>query len=227
MIKRFLILFGFAFFNMQAQNFNYQYSTSSNTYTELSNPVYIAANGNWINSYAQVPIDFSFNYLGNTFDSVKVFANGYLVFDNNFNYGFAVFGHNISNQQDSVGNNLSSVSYSISGTTGSRILKIQFKNCAIANENGGMVNYQVWLQEGSNSISVSIGSNTYDISAIANYPRTIGLVDMNLLEDKQKGLLLTGSSASPITSVINYNGKYPRVSEFPQSNTIYSFTPNF
>jgi hypothetical protein len=211
----------------QSQNFDYSFSASTTGYADLDSPTYLAQDGVWNNSYYKIPIGFSFNYLGQTFDSVSIFNNGYLVFDNNFNYGFAAFTLNLADQKDSLDNSLSSISYNLDGSPGSRILKIQFGNCGISGEAAGYLNFQVWLSEGDKKISVLAGGNTFDPDVFLNYSKIVGLVNMNKLENGQAALLLSGDASSPSTTVINLQDSRVNITGFPLGNTLYTFTPNF
>lgn len=211
----------------RAQNFDYQFSTTSSNYAELSGATTVASSANWINSFIKVPIGFTFSYLGNGFDSVAIYNNGYLVFDRNSNYGFAAFGFNLAIQNDSSGNSVSSISYKMEGNTGSRIFKIQFKNCGVNAMRGGTVSYQIWLAESNLSCTLISGGTSYSGEDIASAAKIVGLINMNSLHDGQAALLLNGAASSPAASVVNSAEARKKIIGFPETNTVYTFTPNF
>lgn len=77
------------------------------------------------------------------------------------------------------------VSYELSGTTGSRIFKVQYKNMGLANGTNGTdtLNYQIWLYEADNAIEYRAG--------YSNVPDTMFAQSvMDLLLDKE--MLMVG-----------------------------------
>jgi len=212
---------------IKAQNFNYQFSSSTSSYADISSPTYLAQSTTWNPSY-KIPLGFSFKHMGQNFDSVQIFTNGYLVFDNNFNYAFAAFTFNVGNHTGGTGTNPSSISYQLSGGTGSHVLKIQFKNCGVVQQDSGVVNYQVWLYEGSNQIDVAIGNNTYSSTALSNNRKMFGPINMNPLKPGQTGYIIHGSPTSPsvgTASSVNTTCTNSSLTGFPSANTVYTFLP--
>ena len=212
---------------IKAQNFNYVFSSSTNSYADISSPTYLAQSATW-NPLYKIPLGFSFKHMGQNFDSVQVFTNGYLVFDNNFNYAFAAFTFNVCKHISNSTSNASSISYNLSGGTGSHILKIQFKNCGVVQQDSGVINYQVWLYEGSNKIDVVIGSNTYSSTALSANRKMFGPVNMNPLKTGQTGFIIYGNPTSPTTgtpSSLNISYGNSSLTGLPPANTVYTFIP--
>jgi hypothetical protein len=211
---------------MNAQNFNYQFSVGNSNYVEINNPTYIATNASWLTTSVKIPIGFNLDFMGKTFDSVSVYNNGYLVFDKNFNYGIAAFTFNMGANLDSLGQSSSSISYNISGSAENRILKIQFKDCSVS-ENSGGVNYQVWLFENQRAFAISVGQTTCTNETLSSCSKMVGLIDLNDLENGQMALLLNGDPSLPTPKAINNGEKKGRLDRFPSANTLYTFVPNF
>lgn len=219
-MKRFFFLAVCTFFLLKAgaQNFNYTDSVYNSTYSEINDPVILAEGDTWLTSDAEISVGFSFNYAGTAYQSLVVTDDGYIAFGQNKDYRFICFGLGLSNQKDSIGINLSSVSYLVKGDEGSRVLKIQFKNCKILNDSAGYVNFQVQFYEGSNNIGLIIGDTRFEGNALANAAKKIGLIR----NSTQAGHMLTGDVSNPSSSSASAT-----VSGYPATNTFYLFKPNF
>jgi hypothetical protein len=142
---------------LSSQDFNYTVATDSVTWNELSSQVILNTNNSaWEFAY-RIPIGFTFHFAGRNCDSLTIETNGFLLFDEDRYYAFTMF-HDfedrISGGQHSV------LGYEISGTPGSRILKIQYKNTGRSGYSGSHT-FQVWLKEDGNQIEVRVGPTTY------------------------------------------------------------------
>jgi hypothetical protein len=110
--------------------------------------------------------------------------------------------------------------YTVSGTPGNRILKIQFKSIRFGHDytSQDSMNYQVWMFESGNIIEIHFGPNSvlcpqsYYITGVGT--RNGAAIGLN-------GLWLTGNPSSPTTATSagsTLNGT-------PASGTVYRFTP--
>lgn len=142
--------------SVRSQDFNYSFAKDSVAWQELNTQTILnGGNSAWNFSY-KIPIGFPFNYLGRNFDSLKIETNGYLVFDDNRNYALTAFS-GFGDCIDDFGNH-SVLGYELSGTSGNRILKIQFKNAGSSSQTNKHFTYQIWLRE-NNALEVHIGQN--------------------------------------------------------------------
>ncbi len=177
MTRQLLLVTATIFFftgSLSAQTSNhYLLKTGMGTYTELTNDTvitgaYVNATGTWIFEL----VGESFNLFDKAYkiDNVKT----YIEFSNN---GFMRVQDDTSlivvdamfTQVDSI-DNTTALSYVVEGTSGNKILKVQWKNLALTNgQPGNYVNYQIWLHQatgifeifyGPSSASNSSGFNT-------------------------------------------------------------------
>jgi hypothetical protein len=153
----------------KSQDFNYSFAKDSVAWQELNSQTILNAdNSAWEFCY-KIPIGFSFNYLGRSFDSLRIETNGYLVFDEDRNYALTAFlGFGDCVDAD---NNHAVLGYAVSGTNGNRVLKIQFKNTSTALTSPKHFTYQVWLKENS-AVEIHIGPNDFQPSMIISSDST-------------------------------------------------------
>jgi hypothetical protein len=243
-----LILFciGLMFFgNIDAQNFDYSVSSDSVAWDELSSQTILnTSNSAWNISY-RIPIGFSFNYLGRSFDSLTIETNGYFVFDANRNYSFISFA-GFGDRVDSLGDH-AVLGYELTGGSGNHILKIQFKNCGQSISALNSLSYQVWFHEANNKIETRVGPNSYrcmveeqalsadsigrvqftTITVSDTVQSMIGLINMNM-NSQVRAYLLTGSFLDPSGQQVDENNtELAHMVEIPRSGYRYTFTPSF
>lgn len=204
-----------------AQQFNYTLSTDNSvSYAALNSQTILnSGNQSWAARY-KIPIGFTFNYLGQNFDSLTIETNGYLCFDHDRHYTFTAL-NNFGDRVDSTGTH-AVLGYASSGTSGNRILKIQYYNVGQAGSDAAF-NYQVWLKE-NGQLQLVIGSHTYDTGDTTQNVR-IGLLNANM-DTPVRGLLLTGNTQSPTGQPIDDNNPDPVfLHSIPAAGTRYTFTP--
>ena len=237
-MHRILLFFIGIFFTLQAesQDFNYTFSKDSVAWQELNAQTILNTSNSAWNFCYKIPIGFSFNYLGRSFDSLKIETNGYLVFDADRNYALTAF-VGFDDCVDSLGNH-SVLGYESSGSSGNRILKIQFKNTGVSAQSFRHLTYQVWLRE-SGTVEVHIGPNDFQPGIIvtdeddtiftnrdsAEFYR-VGLLNMNM-DASTNGFFIGGDVFSPQSQPVDNNHPEPiYMMRAPSSGTRYSFTPN-
>jgi hypothetical protein len=201
-----------------AQNFDYVFKQTRATYNEIEAPVFLANGASWLSADQSIPIGFSFVYLGSNFQSVTITNDGVIKFGNDFK--FYCFGARLENQIDSTGTSLSSISYITEGDTGSKVLKIQFKNCKFLNNSAGYINFQIRLYESSNKISMIIGEKQFNEALLNEAHLKVGLWNSSA----QSGFLLSGNADHP--AAISTGHSSVNLSGYPNMLSVYEFIPN-
>ncbi len=160
-MHRICLFFAALFFSLsgESQSFNYDFSKDSVSWQELNSQTILNSGNQAWNFCYKIPIGFTFNFLGAGFDSLRIETNGYLVFDANRDYAMTAF-LGFGDCMDSSGNH-SVLGYEVSGTSGSKILKIQFKNIGSSKKSSKHLTYQVWLKESNGAVEIHIGPNDY------------------------------------------------------------------
>jgi len=155
-----IFFFPFLFLNFKINAQSYKASVNNTAYVELQSPSVLTKTHPWANPWFKIPISFKYSYFGKSMDSIYVGAYGlFFTLDQKDLITVALY--------DAIDRGGSEISYIISGSEGSRILKMQWKNIGFymdgAHEN--YYNVQAWLYEGSNNLEVHIGQcslqNTY------------------------------------------------------------------
>lgn len=211
---------------VKGQNFNYSFAKDSVAWQELNTQTILNTNNSAWNFTYKIPIGFSFEYLGQSFDSLSIEGNGRIVFDNDRNFSFWGLVDYVD-VQDSAGN-FSVLGYQLSGNAGSRQLVIQFKNVAATQDPMTLASYQVILRE-NNAIAFQMGSYILSESLTPSIfdPVAIGLVNQNM-NTSDRALTLSGPASSPSAILVNDN--VPDITylfSLPTKGTRYTFSPNF
>lgn len=152
----------------------YPYNFSSNTtaYQPLVGATTLFQGEKWDDTVAYIPIGFSFKWAYDNYSTDSIWIDTYGILhakvDSIFIWGFP--GSTISgywadlcdlayNNPDSTVPAQSSISYQTTGNAGSRIFKVEYKNCGFYNDTSALdaVNFQIWLYEGSNVIEYHYG----------------------------------------------------------------------
>lgn len=225
-MKKYLLL-GLSVFSgfLSAQTFNYKFTHTTDSYVQLSGATSVNNGAAWDSQRFQIPIGFSFNYLGASFDSITFEPNGFIVFDKNRNYALAGF-YGVTDKKEN-GTSQSPLSYQLSGTAGSRVLKIEYGNCLLASGSAhDTLNYQVWLHEGSGKIEIRTGPNTYfqseGIQPEDMLQTLCGLVNMNN-NSEPSSFFISGEADSPTATTIPMNGEFVYITGFPAPGKVFTF----
>jgi hypothetical protein len=189
-----------------------------------------------------VPIGFNFDLDGTTYTSLEATGFGDLFLaggtTDKYIFGFdaVIFDKALltATPTNPVTTTLSPISYLLSGTAGSRILKIEFKNVGLLTDPAGnqsidpndVANFQVWLYEGSNKVEVHYGAVTAaDVPGVffgEPGPSIAIVTDI----DGISGYFLQGLASAPTVAVLNQSSTYMGVTGIPASGTVYAFTRN-
>ncbi|MFC5270925.1 T9SS type A sorting domain-containing protein [Adhaeribacter terreus] len=214
----------------------YTVTTTTGTYTDLTGATVVSTFG-WEPNTANftIPIGFNFELDGTTYTSLETDGLGDLFFTDGttdkYIYPFdAVI---IDKAYPSTTSTLSPISYLLTGSAGSQILKIEFKNVGLVIDPLGtpiinpndVANYQVWLYEGSNKVEVHYGTVTAsDVQGIffGEDGPSIAIVT-GLSSTGISGFFLEGLATAPTLTVLNQSGTYMGLDSIPASGTIYAF----
>ena len=215
---------------------SYTLTTTTGTYANLTGSTVVSTPGWTPNTAAfTIPIGFNFVLDGTTFTSLEADGLGDLLFTSGtieksiFPFDAII----IDKAAPSTTTSLSPVSYLLSGTAGSRILKIEFKNVGLVTDPAGtpsinptdVANFQVWLYEGSNKIEVRFGTvtaaNVQGVFFGENGP-SVAVVTAST-SSSISGFFLQGLASAPTIAVLNQATSYMGLNGIPASGTIYAF----
>lgn len=157
----------------QESIFPYEVSAFIESYIELEDPVELtSANVAWDDPDYEIPLGYDFEFLGSSGNSLFIsplYLGGALGFYDDFTNPqdlMIIYGSDIIDIGFSLDTNISKISYLTEGEPGSRITKIQWKDCGFYNEYDQLgtannrVNFQCWIYEGTNDFEVRFGSNS-------------------------------------------------------------------
>jgi hypothetical protein len=230
--------------SLPAQDFNYAFAKDSVAWQELNAQTILNTNNSAWNFCYKIPIGFSFEYLGRSFDSLRIETNGYLVFDEDRNYALSVFS-GFGDCVDQSGNH-AVLGYEVSGTAPNHILKIQFKNAGNSLSMSKHLTYQVWLKE-NGAVEMHVGPNDFQPGMTVNtivenavivqrdtiytnrdslQTYRVGLLNMNM-DTETRGFFVGGTTSSPQSLPVNEAHPVPAYLKCaPSRGTRYTFTPN-
>jgi len=149
---------------VQGQSFQYSFAKTNETYSELTNATVLTDTVPWVDpTFIILPIGFDFEILDTTIATIT-FANelGGALTDLNNKVLIAPFRIDIIDRGQG-GTSQSPISYELSGTSGNRILKVQWKNVGSYNEwyqdstTNDYINFQMWLYEAAGMIQFRYG----------------------------------------------------------------------
>ena len=226
----------------------YSFSKSTGTYSNLVSPTSLTNGITWDDPQFTVPIGFNFKYFDSTISTFYIEDYGFgahLAINDNetgkiptlIPYGSDIIDRAydlVSGTSTSGG--LSPISYKLSGITGARILKIEWKNVGFYGDiddddvSTDFTNFQLWLYEGSNNIEIHFGPNSitspllsYDgeggtsIELMSNY-------DYDLDDYGPNSIILRGNPTAPNVKIINTFDSLEFMNGTIPNGTIYKFT---
>jgi len=214
--------------NLQSQP--YFFSQSTESFKFLKDSVSIN-NGNIWSGFQtfNIPIGFTFEFMGNNFSSIDFEATGRLIFDPSHFYYADMFV--VSGMQDKgPSSSISPLSYKLTGNSGNQILKIEIKNATYQNDTGSTVNYQIWLYEENSRIELHMGPNNIPnpINAFSLGPFS-GVFNVTTFTPLTYiyGLSLYGDPLSPSDSTFTGAGINTfniKLDNIPPDGTVYRFS---
>jgi hypothetical protein len=222
----------------------YNFTSGNSPFTFLTNPTVLSDSTGWDDADYYHAIGFPVEVDSVTYDSMAIESNGSVIFYKNpADYQnifsstdtlpvFIAYGEYISNYYGADLHDRPSgspISYELSGTVGSRIAKVEWKNAGFYNDNGtnyeDSINFQIWIYEGSGNIEYRYGTNsvkpiTYNIDTTTmDSGAVIGIAQFDVYNlSLISGMYLTGSVSSATTTTT-----YSQTTGTPAANTFYKF----
>lgn len=198
---------------------------SSAQYTELSNATILSSESTWLPTYDIVTGFTPKPQLSGTF---SLETNGFLVFNKQLNRALMAFS-GFHCKVDTNGN-YSKLSYTISGSPGSKLLKIEFKNVGQSDDPKELLSYQLWVRE-SGIMEVIVGPNSYEAAPgdsliDTNQVVFIGIINRDM-DQGTNGVFISGIPKNPVPNTLNAeqpNLAYLRT--VPKRGYRYIFTPS-
>lgn len=157
-------------FQTSSQVSSYTFAQSVATYTAVTGGTVLGDTANNDNSFANLNIGFTFYYNGQSYTQFGVNANGYIGFGNIGFSSFTVLSSNFNTNvisalnYDLQGQAGSEIQYRTTGTAPNRTLIVQWKGYRSAAATGDNLNFQIRLNETSNSIDIRYGVCTSTIA---------------------------------------------------------------
>jgi len=226
----------------------YTFSKTTGTYSDLVSPTSLSNGATWDDPQYTIPLGFNFDYFNSTINQIFIAGYGlgsYLAVDT-ANTGLVSYlipyGADLADRgyDDNVGSQstggLSPISYLLTGTVGSRIMKIEWKNAGFYSDidddgtSTDFTNFQLWLYEGTNNIEIHFGSNSILQTSLCFDGETGSSVqllpDFNLTTDNYgpNSITLKGIPSSPSVKVINSFDSLEYLNGVIPNGTIYKFT---
>ena len=143
----------------------YVFSHSAGTYTPLSAPTTsINESKVWDGDSFTDTLGFNFNFYGSSYNSVFI-KDGGIRFDLSSQFSIAAIGPDMKDRGSST--STSPITSKTEGSPGNKIHKIQWTNAGFVDGDASdFIDFQVWLHEGSNDITIIYGnSSVMNISA--------------------------------------------------------------
>ena len=190
--------------------FSQSFTASNSNYSPISGSTLFA--GDFDEEEQWIPLEFSFTFNNQAYDSVLVHTDGMVSFTSNFSQVVAPF------QIDLASTSAGSISYSSSPS----VLKIEYANCGVSDgDPSDAINFQLWLKSDGmiefhyGTITILDPEDAYEHQSGA----LIGLLD---LTGHNGGILVSGEIASPTATHISGTNKVC-VNGTPSSGTVYQF----
>jgi hypothetical protein len=197
------------------QSFSLEQTT--NTYQEIQSATDITGGELWDDDEWTLPIGFDFELFGKTYTEFHLHANGFIT-DTLANGSVMKLGLDGPDFVDGAflidPSNPIPITYELSGTAGSQILKLQWKNANIwGADSTNIANYQIWFIESTGDIEYHFGNTKLDATpgvSVQIYTSGAQLDD---------GFALSGTPTSAVSStIINI-----KMSEAPSEDGVYKF----
>jgi hypothetical protein len=214
----------------------YNVTTSTDAYVPLTNATNITANRLWSDtSDLNFPVGFNFQFAGSTINSLKFIQTSLFMKGNaGVQSAFAIFGTSLMDRSHPTGGTpVSPIQYKITGNTGSRIFKLEFKNAGFANEwdknqtNDDSLNLQVWIYEQNSTVEFRFGpshvshySDYFDQLVPLGYIRNIDMSAFSF----EKFYYLKGNATAPTVDSVSDLSNPLGLNSFPASGTVYRFS---
>lgn len=204
----------------------YTFSQTSGTYTNLQSPFVLSQAGwDYMDSY-NLALTFPFVFGNNTQNLIGIDGKGLA----GFQFGASGILALATDLEDrAISGQPSTIGYEISGSTGNRILKIEWKNAGFVDGTASdFINFQLWLYEGSNKVEMHYGTSSISSASTIFFPYQGPAVGLTLATNPNftiSGVFLQGNPANATMATINNGNTIPQLNSTPANGTIYTFTP--
>lgn len=219
--------------------FNYTFSTATDTYTPITGGTSVNGNTIWDDEIYTIPLGFNFTMDGKVNDTVYTAEDNFLTIDSTSPVNLFVFTDMDLIDRGNIDGVVtrSPISYITSGTAPNRIFKLEIANAGIYEEydlyttDNDSVNIQVWLYETSNIVELRYGTSRITHPADYHYwngKPIAGYINGydNNTDDFNKAFLLTGNNVSPtIDSTTDFSIFTGGLNTYPTNGRVYKFTP--
>ncbi|MGB3081255.1 MAG: T9SS type A sorting domain-containing protein [Saprospiraceae bacterium] len=175
---------------------NYILTTFTEPYTDLTGATSLNNGEVWDEPSYGFALPFPFQMNGNNVTSLQFFGSGSELYsptnDPDIGTYLLPFETDLIDRGAISGVSMSPISYKVSGVTGSRILKVEFKNAGSYYELEDLgtldmyINFQLWIYEGNNRIEFHFGGSsiTDPVEFYGGDPGAIsGIADYNSADD--------------------------------------------
>lgn len=208
---------------------SYTFSVAQEPYARLDDTKDLLSDEGDLRSFTSVrfAMPFGFYAFGQQMDSATMYSKGVIaLFNSNTTIGVSACAAEIGERYaNAPGLFASYMAAKIEGTSGSRILKLEYDNVGFdypgTHDSTNFFNAQVWFHEGSEVIEYRYGPS--HITHPVWYGQYTGLYASMDSADNKALYNITGNPASPVISAnndLNLTG-------FPASGTVYRFTPTW
>ncbi len=225
---------------INAQISKFCFTATSGTYTQNSGGTNVDLIEQDDNNVQNIPIGFTFNYIGNNYTQGSVSSNGWFSFTNANPSDANSAGNNIATTTAGLVNTLyplwddldgangsgsGTASYRTTGAVGSRIFTMEWRDWRWNyNASNAVISFQVKLYEGTNVIEYCYrreAGNVITTGGGYSLGASIGLTDIT--GGSTHYLSLNNSSANPtVSSTVATNN----ITTKPATGQIYRFTPS-
>jgi hypothetical protein len=229
-MKKLSLLVFLVTLKLNAQTYSFMQLTDP--YVELTSATTLTTSTPWTYASAfTVPIGFTFNFMGSNFTTVYAEGSGFTYFD--FNYYYLSLPFMVKLKSKGTSGNNSPISYETSGSAGSRILKIQWKNAGFHYDTTSTINFQMWLYETTNIVEVHIGPNDVPNPSMVYQENgsdgpVVGVYRYSSASNCAYSACLSGNASAAmvnnLTGSINLFGT--SITGTPADSTVYKFDPS-
>jgi hypothetical protein len=223
--------------NAQTQTYPYTFGYSTQPYANLTDSTLILGSTGWDDTIVAFSLPIDFKYQGVPVTQWHMDTYGGL-YPNEMDMGLEMpFINGINaDYEDRQG---ATISYKVSGTAGSRIAKVEYRNVGFYDgDSTENANFQIWLYEGSNKIEYHVGPNqvaatTLDLNE-GNGILSIGLAyDINAADSIMLHTVQlkngTNNDSAFVTSTTNPDLAQLMASfygtTYPVNGSVFTFTP--
>ena len=222
---------------------NYTFTKSTGTYADLTGATALSTSG-WDEDQYLVPLGFNFSIGNKTYTNVVVDDNGSILFPDaaGTSAEAGIIAFDVDLMDRAIASNPSTINKVTTGTPGSQITKIEWKNAGFYDDPSStppnylpfpndFINFQVWIYEGSNNIEIHFGSSNITAANLASNFGTTGGASTALItavtpsgqSATLTGVALQGPAATPTMVTFTNTNTFPSVTGVPASGTIYRF----